>query len=81
MKEKQFKMRYEGSLFWLIFWIIFFFPIALVLLFSDTTIKMDEKTYRLKYRGSVFWACFWMLFFFPIAFILLLVNGFSVKVR
>lgn len=78
--EKHFKVHYNGSLFWLIFWIIVFFPIALVLFFSSCAFEINEKIYTLFYQGSRFWLCFWVLIFFPIAFVLLFLNGFSLKI-
>lgn len=79
MNDKRFKIHYHGSLFWLIFWIIFFFPIALVLFFTATDFEIGQTTYFLQYDGSRFWLCFWVLVFFPIAFVLLFLNGFSIK--
>ncbi len=80
MSESKFKLDYRGSLFWLIFWIIIFFPIALVLLFTASSFHIGDKTYILKYDGSRFWLGFWTLFFFPIAFLLLFLNGYSATV-
>jgi hypothetical protein len=77
MEETRFKLQYRASKFWLIFWCIFCFPIALVLFLTAATYKVNQTTYNLKYDGSRFWLCFWMVFFFPIAFILLFLNGFS----
>ncbi len=81
MGEQSFKIRYRESLGWLIFWIIFFFPIALVLFFTGADFVKNNATYHLHYDGSRFWLCFWVLFFFPIAFLLFFLNGFSFKVR
>lgn len=78
MEEKRFKLHYRGSLFWLIFWLIIFFPIALVLLFTNSSYDFNKNRYDIVYDGSQFWLCFWMLFFFPVAFYLLFVNGISV---
>ena len=79
MSERSFKIQYHGSLPWLIFWIIVFFPIALTLFFTDVTYDIDQKSYYLKYDGSIFWLCFWVLVFFPIAFVLFFLNGFSIR--
>jgi hypothetical protein len=73
------RLNYHGSLFWVIFWLIFFFPIAFVLLLTDSSFDYNEKTYNFHYNGSQFWLCFWVLIFFPVAFILLFVNGLSVS--
>lgn len=81
MVEKGIKVNYRGSLFWLIFWIIVFFPIALALLFTACSFDVNETTYNFQYNGSRFWLGFWVLFFFPIAFLLLFLNGVSVTVN
>lgn len=75
------KVHYRSSIFWLIFWLIVFFPIAFVLLLTDCSFVVNQTTYDLSYDGSRFWLCFWVLVFFPVAFILLFVNGFSVNVH
>ena len=79
MKQTHFKLHYNGSLFWLIFWVIFFFPIALILLLTSSTFRINQTTYQLEYEGSKYWLCFWILIFFPIAFLLLFLNGFSAR--
>lgn len=76
---KNFKLHYHGSLFWLIFWLIVFFPIAFVLLLTDSSFAVNDTVYHFKYDGSRFWLCFWVLVFFPVAFLLLLINGLSVS--
>jgi hypothetical protein len=78
MNEKKFRINYRGSFFWLIFWTIIFFPIALALLFTDSSIDTSRNTYDYRYSGSRFWLCFWILIFFPIAILLLFLNGVSV---
>ncbi len=80
MSTRRFNLQYRGSLIWLIFWVIVFFPIAFVLLFTASTFEINRSTYSFYYNGSRFWLCFWVLFFFPIAFILLFVNGLSVTI-
>lgn len=80
MGDRKYKLKYNGSIGWLVFWIIIFFPIALVLLLIDSTFQMNQSIYRVRYDGSKFWLCFWVLVFFPIAFVLLFVNGLSVQV-
>lgn len=80
MEETQFKLNYQGSIFWLIFWLIVFFPIAFVLLLTDIGFELNRTSYHLQYNGSRGWLAFWVLVFFPVAFLLLFINGFSVKV-
>lgn len=78
MDTSKFKIHYNGSLPWLIFWIIIFFPIALVLLLTAISFEMGDKTYSINYDGSRFWLGFWVLVFFPVAFVLLFLNGYTV---
>lgn len=80
MRDNRFRVQYRGSLLWLIFWIIIFFPIALALFFTACTFEMNRKIYYFTYSGSRLWLCFWVLAFFPIALILLLVNGISIRI-
>lgn len=72
---KNFKLNYRGSIFWLIFWVIIFFPIAFVLLLTDSSFEIGTSIYHIKYDGSRFWLGFWVLVFFPVAFLLLFLNG------
>jgi hypothetical protein len=76
----RFKIQYRGCIFWLIFWLIVFFPIAFVLLLTDTSFEVNQSTYTIQYNGSRFWLGFWVLFFFPIAFLLLFLNGLSLTI-
>ncbi len=78
--KKKLKLNYQGSRFWLMFWTVLFFPIALVLLVSNSRFEIDQKVYILQYDGSVFWLCFWTILLFPIAAILFFINGFSISV-
>lgn len=77
MKETCFRLQYRASKFWLVFWCIFCFPIALVLLLTASTCRIKQTTYYLNYDGSRFWLCFWVVVFFPVAFVLWFSNGFS----
>jgi len=74
----KFKIHYRYSLLWLIFWIIVFFPIALVLLLTGVGFETEKRIYHIVYDGSRGWLAFWTLVFFPIAFVLLFLNGISV---
>ena len=78
MDTKGMKVHYNGSKFWLIFWVIFFFPIALALLLTGCAYESNGQMCFLKYNGSKFWICFWVLFFFPVAFVLFFLNGFTI---
>ncbi|WP_068469326.1 hypothetical protein [Candidatus Protochlamydia phocaeensis] len=80
MDTRRAKLQYRGSLVWLIFWLIVFFPIALVLLFTASAFELNQTTYDFQYNGSRFWLCFWILVFFPLAFLLLFINGISVRI-
>jgi hypothetical protein len=81
MNSRHFRLQYRGSIFWLIFWLIFVFPIGLVLLFTDSTFEWGQKSYTFHYNGSRFWLCFWVLVFFPIAILLLILNGLSINIQ
>jgi hypothetical protein len=75
--EKKIKIEYSASKGWLIFWVIVFFPVALVLLVTAGRFELGGNTYSMKYDGSRNWLCFWIIVCFPIAFLLLLLNGVS----
>ncbi|MDZ4677935.1 MAG: hypothetical protein SGI74_10565 [Oligoflexia bacterium] len=75
MAEKKIKLDYSGSKGWLIFWVIVFFPVALVLLVTGARFDLEGHTYFIRYEGSKNWLCFWTIAFFPIVFMLLLLNG------
>lgn len=78
--SKKVQLNYPGSKFWLIFWLIVFFPVAVVLILTAFSFKADATTYSIQYGGSRFWLCFWAVLCFPVAVILGLLNGFSVAI-
>ena len=80
MNEKRIKLDYQYSKFWLILWAIFFFPVALVLLFTGSRFSTENKTYSIRYEKSRFWLCFWTLCFFPVALLLIFLNGWSITI-
>lgn len=73
--EKKLELHYEGSSFWLIFWLILFFPLGLVLLLTQTSFSTNKTSYGFKYKGRFLWLYFWTLMFFPIALVLLFLHG------
>lgn len=74
--EKRLKvLHYNGSIFWLIFWLILFFPIAFDLFLMNSTFEIGDTTYGYRYEGVRFWVYFWTFIFFPIMFLLLFLNG------
>jgi len=75
------RLQYHGSIAWLIFWLIVFFPIAFVLFLTAFSFENAGKIYTFTYNGSRFWLCFWVLVFFPIAFLLLFLNGMRIDVK
>jgi hypothetical protein len=75
---KKFKIQYRYSIAWLILWFIVFFPVALGLLITGSTIVRSDSKHILRYDGSRFWFCFWILFFFPVAIVLFIINGYSI---
>ena len=76
--RKKVRLSYTGSRFWVIFWAVIFFPVAVTMLATNFCFELDQTSYSLGYDGSRFWLCFWLILFFPVAFVLLLLNGFSV---
>lgn len=80
MSENRFKLHYRGSIGWLIFWFIVFFPVGFILLLTASSFEVNQTTYNMQYDGSRGWLCFWFVVFFPVAIILLFINGFSVSI-
>jgi hypothetical protein len=76
--KMRYPFHYRGNLFWLIFFLIIFFPVGIVLLLLNLTVVREDMCYGLKYNGSKFWLIFWTVLFFPIAIILGAINGFDV---
>jgi len=76
---KKFQVKYGGSYFWLVFWVLLFFPVAIALLVTRINVVCKDTLYVTSYDGSRFWLCFWTLLFFPIAIILVITNGLSVR--
>lgn len=72
---EKYKMNLDTNVLWIIFWAIFWFPIAVMLVFLSATFESPEHRYRLEYNGSIFWLGFWLIVLFPIAILLLMVNG------
>jgi hypothetical protein len=81
MTEQKFRLEYDGSVGWLVFWAIVLFPVALVLLLTAGRFTMNGKVFAIRYDGSRGWLAFWLVVFFPVGLILLFVNGFSVTLR
>jgi hypothetical protein len=79
MNETRVKLHYGGSLFWLIFWAVVFFPVALVLLLTSAQFDLNDCRYIFKYDGSRGWLAFWVVVCFPLAFVLLFYNGFTFR--
>ena len=75
----NYRIRYGGSIFWLIVWAILFFPIALVLLLTNWSVEKGGRRISCEYNGNRFWLGFWVICFFPIAFLLLVHNGFQIE--
>jgi hypothetical protein len=81
MSTTNARVTYSGSVFWLIFWAVIFFPVALTLLITGGEFSLDGATYSIRYSGSRGWLCFWEILFFPVALILLALNGFTVTTK
>ncbi len=76
---ERFKIAYSHSKFWLIFWLLIFFPIGVILIVKHTKLMSRDRLFRVEYEGSYFWLFFWALFFFPVTLLLFLFNGSFVK--
>lgn len=72
---EKYKMSLETNILWIIFWAIFWFPIAVMLIFLGGTFSSPTHKHYIEYNGSIFWLGFWLILFFPIALLLLMVNG------
>ncbi len=72
---QRYPLKYRGSLFWFIFFLIIFFPIAIILFIKNATILKEDHYYSFNYNGAYGWLFFWVILFFPIAIILLFING------
>jgi len=79
MTAKKFHIKYSHSKFWLILWILLFFPIGLILLLSHSQVVFGGRKVKMEYDGSRFWLFFWALVFFPVAILLLVFNGAFVR--
>ena len=79
MSSGQFRFRYTRSKFWLVFWILVFFPFGLVLLINHTECIGNEQILKLEYNGSKFWLFFWTILFFPMAILLFWFKSSFVK--
>lgn len=70
-------IKYRGNVIVLCFFLIFWFPISLILLFKNAYSLKNNKITYLSYHGNYFWLYFWAIFLFPIAMILIFVVGFD----
>jgi len=79
MSAHRFQFKYPQSKFWLILWLILFFPIGIVLLVRHLKIVSGSHTFSMEYKGIPFWLYFWAVLFFPITILLFLLNGSFLK--
>lgn len=75
--SNSYQVQYSGSIPWLVFWAILYFPIAIMLFFTGAYFKCNQTVYHLRYLGSRFWLGFWTLLFFPVAILMLIAFGCS----
>ncbi|HRD54823.1 MAG TPA: hypothetical protein PLC42_00325 [Parachlamydiaceae bacterium] len=73
--EKRVNFKYKGSYFWLVFWLLIFFPVSLTLVFLNTSFFVDNTSYRFNYEANRFWPLFWAFIFFPVTILLFILNG------
>ena len=69
---------YSGNLFFLILFLIIWFPIGILLLMRNGSITKENSRFYLHYHGTWGWLYFWGFLFFPVAVILLLIKGVDV---
>ncbi len=74
----SFPLRYQGNVFFLIIFLIFWAPIGILLGIKNANFIADQKHFYLHYHGSWTWLFFWSIFFFPISFLLLLLKGIDI---
>ncbi|PIS02731.1 MAG: hypothetical protein COT85_01490 [Chlamydiae bacterium CG10_big_fil_rev_8_21_14_0_10_42_34] len=74
MQVRTYQLSYPFSKVWLILWLVFYFPIGLVLMTRVQYVTPKESV-RWDYQGSRFWLYFWAVLFFPIAILLFLFNN------
>ena len=80
MSKERFQLKYDRSKFWLILWLVVFFPIAIVLALSHLKIVSGSRTYQMEYDGARLWLYFWALIFCPVLILLFVLNGSIVKI-
>lgn len=68
-------IRYEGNLFFLIFFLIIWLPVGVLLLMKNGRIATARSAFFLYYHGAWGWLFLWGILFFPIAILLLVIKG------
>lgn len=68
-------LKYAESIFWLIFFLIFWPPLGAFLLIKNARFIKNDSVFYLRYRGSWGWLFFWSIIFFPIAILILAIRG------
>jgi hypothetical protein len=68
-------LKYDGSIFWLLFFLIFWPPLAFFLLLMNARFVKVDSIFYLRYRGSWGWLIFWAVVFFPLAILIMAVCG------
>lgn len=68
-------LRYQGNLFFLILFLIFWPPLGMLLLIKNACIATKASKFYIIYHGKWNWLFFWGVFFFPVAFVLLFIKG------
>jgi hypothetical protein len=76
--RRVYPLKYNGSIFWLIFFLIFHMPLAFFLLLMNARFVKDNSIFYLCCRGSWGWIIFWAILFFPIAMLVMLFCGVDV---
>jgi len=74
-KRHVYPLKYAGSLFGLIFFLIFWPPLGIFLLLKNLRFIKEGAIFYLRYRGSWGWLIFWAVVFFPIAILIMAICG------
>jgi len=73
--RRVYPLKYDGSIFWLIFFLIFWPPLAFFLLLMNARFVKTDSIFYLRYRGSWGWVIFWAILLFPIAILIMAIRG------
>lgn len=68
-------IRYDGNLFFLIFFLFLWLPIGILLLLKYGSLVTGTSKFYVVYHGKWRWLFLWAIIFFPISIALFLIKG------